>query len=398
MEREITDADRATLVRWAVARVGRDEMRSALGRTDDASFQAPTSVTNALKALRKHRDPTGVVTRPQYRAALPYLAAVVSDACVSRTIEVLGEHSDDPTREQLLAALEEVRDSFPDVIIGVMLASVADAGMPASDLCFELASTDERFGLTGWADAGTVAPGGPTGGAGPTEGPGPTDRGATAEQREARRLKKQKDAEERRRKMEVARKAGEQVRRTRKQERSGGGSGVTGSGRSGPSDRSGSTPSGPAPVEPIPSDRTASGEDRSSASAGHRGGSVAPRLNRRASLTPAEEEEFDRTDPWVAAVVFAWVPFDAPDPAQPDVDGKSRRCVVVAGSPAELLVRPGFSDGGVKSRDWKSVPLRHWKRAGFDQPTWIDSETLRVPRPTGEPVGWLEPEDWNSLW
>jgi hypothetical protein len=73
--------------------------------------------------------------------------------------------------------------------------------------------------------------------------------------------------------------------------------------------------------------------------------------------------------------------------------------VVVAGSPTDLLVRPGYSEGGMKSRDWKSVPLRHWKRAGFDQPTWIDSETLRVPRPVdGGPVGWLEPDDWNSLW
>ena len=44
----------------------------------------------------------------------------------------------------------------------------------------------------------------------------------------------------------------------------------------------------------------------------------------------------------------------------------------------------------MKSRDWKSVPLRHWKRAGFDQPTWIDSETLRVPRPprAGRWAGW----------
>ena len=390
MEREITDADRATMVRCAVARVGRDEMRSALARTDDASFQAPTSVINALKALRKHRDPTGVVTRPQYRAALPYLAAVVSDACVSRTIEVLGEHSDDPTREQLVAALEEIGHSFTDITIGVMLASVADADMPSSDLCFELASSDERFGLTDWADSGSAAIARPVEEATPGDRPDQADRGPTPEQREARRLKKQKDAEERRRKMEAARKAGEQVRRTRKRERSGAGSGATGSE---PTASEGNA------SDDTSSDGTAAGADRSPESTSHRGVSVAPRLNRRASLTPAEEEEFERADPWVAAVIFAWVPFDAVDPDQPDVDGKSRRCVVVAGSPAELLVRPGYSDGGMKSRDWKSVPLRHWKRAGFDQPTWIDSETIRVPRPTeGEPVGWLEPEDWNSLW
>jgi hypothetical protein len=387
MDREITDVDRAALVRCAVTRVGRDEMKAALARTNDPSFQAPTSVTNALKALRKHRDPTGVVTRPQYRAALPYLAAVVADACVSRTIEVLGDHSEDPSREQLVEALEEVRGSFADSTIGVMLASVADADMPSSDLCFELADTDERFGLTGWE--GTA--GGTTGNAvdpggrdHPSDTGGRGDRVTTPEQREARRLKKQKDAEERRRKMEVARRAGEQVRRARKQERSAAGSGGTGAARS-------ARPGGPGRPGPATDGHPSSADDRVA--------SVAPRLNRRASLTPLEEEEFDRADPWVAAVVFAWVPFDSVDPEQPGVDGKSRRCVVVAGSPTDLLVRPGYSEGGMKSRDWKSVPLRHWKRAGFDQPTWIDSETLRVPRPVdGGPVGWLEPDDWNSLW
>ena len=152
MEAAITDRDRATLVRAAVARVGREEMKAALARTNDPSFPAPKAVANALNALRKHRDPADVVTRPQYRAAVPYLASAVADACLSRTIEALGEHSDDPTREQLVEAIEEVRGSFSDSTIGVMLASVAGGGMPASDLCFHVATGDERFGLTDWAE------------------------------------------------------------------------------------------------------------------------------------------------------------------------------------------------------------------------------------------------------
>jgi hypothetical protein len=383
MDREITDTDRATMVRCAVSRVGRDEMKAALGRTNDPSFQAPTSVANALKALRKHRDPTSVVTRPQYRAAVPYLAAVVSDACVSATIEALGDHSDDPSREQLVVALDEMRGSFTDTTIGVMLASVADADMPASDLCFELAASDERFGLTDWAESATKE-NEPTAASGQRAGSDGADRGTTPEQRQARRLKKQRDAEERRRKLEVARKAGEDVRRARKQERAAGGAGAARTEKGTAEGRAGSTVG-----------RAVPGAE----AAGDGGASVAPRLTRRATLTPLEEEEFDRADPWVGAVVFSWVRFDSVDPEQPDLDGKSRRCVVVAGSATELLVRPGYSEGGMKSRDWKSVPLRHWKRAGFDQPTWIDSETLRVPRPAdGGPVGWLEPEDWNSLW
>jgi hypothetical protein len=356
MEAGITDQDRSTLLRAAVAKVQRDEMKVALGHSSEPASQIPKAVGNALNALRKHRDPVGVVDRPQYRAALPYLAAVIAEECLARTIEELGEHSDDPSRPQLLDALDRVRDSFSDVTIAVMLASVAASDMPASDLCFEVVATDDRFGLTGWAEfaAGAVSP-----------EPDPDRKQApTPEQREARRVKKHKDAEERRKKMEAARKAGEQVRRARKQERSGPATGPDG----------GSPP--------------AKGGSRS----------VAPRLTRRAALTPAQEEEFDRDDPWAAGVVFAWVPFDSVDPSQPDLDGKSRRSVVVAGSPTHLLVRPGYSEGGVKSRDWKSVPLRHWKGAGFDGPTWIDAESVRVPREDPGPVGWLSADDWNALW
>ena len=359
MEREITDRDRVAMVRSAVARLGREDLKAALARTSDASLAAPNAVTNALNALRKHRDPAGVVTRPQYRAALPYVAAIAADACLAKTVEVLGAHSDDPTREQLLSALEEVRGTFPDVIIGVMLASVADADMPASDLCFEVAAADQRFGLTDWANADLPASGGHDTAPGPQR-----DRVTTPEQREARRLRKQRDAEERRRKLDTARRAGEQVRRARKRERSSAGQ--------------------------------VAAEDRSDPS----GPSGAPaRLNRRASLTPLQEDEFDRDDPWAGGVAFAWVPFDSTDPDHPELDGKSRRCVVVAGSPTHLLVRAGYSEGGLKSRDWKSVPLRHWKQAGFDQPTWVDSELLAVTRPTeGGPVGWLASDDWNALW
>ncbi len=364
MEVGITDSARSAVVEAAVAQVGNEELKAALALTADPRFEAPTAVANALRALRKHRDPTAVVGRPQYRAALPDLAAAIADACLARTIEVLGDHSDDPTREQLLDALDQVRESFSEVTMAVMLASVADGGMPASDLCYDIVTVDGRFGLAEQPGAAVVDD--------PPPRPTTTTRsGVSPEQRQARRAKKQKDADERRRKLEAAAKAAEQVRRERKKERSTtlAAAGGTGSG--------------------VATDPPAS---------------VAPRLNRRAALTPLQEEEFDRFDPWAGAVVFVWVPFGAAvpspsDPSQPDLDGKSRRSVVVAGSATHLLVRPGYSEGGAKRRDWKSVPLRQWKRAGFDRPTWIDSESIRVPRhPEQSPVGWLAPEDWNALW
>jgi hypothetical protein len=355
MEAVITDEDRSDMLRAAVARVGRDELKAALGITSDPRFAVPKVAGNALNALRKHRNPVAVVGNPPYRAALPYVAAAVADGCLTRTVEVLGDHSDDPTREQLLKALDTVADSFSDVTIAVMLASVAAGDMPSSDLCFAMLDTDERFGLTERPRGEDQAE--------PRAAVDHAAHAPTPEQREARREKKRKDAEERRRKMEASRKAAEEVRRARRQERS---------------ERPGGTDHRPGPP------------DASVARA-------APRLTRRASLTPVEEEEFDRDDPWAAGVVFAWVQFGTADAAEPD--GKSRRCVVVAGSPTHLLVRPGYSEGGSKSRDWRSVPLRSWRQAGFDRPTWVDSGSLRVPRDEVQvPVGWLTPEDWNALW
>ena len=357
MERAITDRDRSIMLRAAVAKVGRDELKAALAVTTEARAGIPTAVANALNALRKHRDPVGAVGTAPYRAALPIVAAAIADACLTDTIEALGDHSDDPTREQLLAALDGLRGSYADVTIAVMLASVADGGMPASDLCFEILDSDERYGLTDRSAFEGSPPAKE-----PVKGPA---RAVTPEQREARRLKKRNDATERRQRMEAARKAGEQVRRARKQERS---------------ERPVSTGAVSAPDGPV-------------------GGRPAPRLTRRATLTPPQEERFDRDDAWVAGVVFGWVPFDPADPTGTEADGKSRRCVVVAGSPTHLLVRPGYSEGGSKSRDWKAVPLRHWKRAGFDRPTWIDTDSLEVPRDgVDAPVGWLTPEDWNALW
>jgi hypothetical protein len=297
------------------------------------------------------------VLRTPYRAVVPYLAAAIADDCLSGTIEALGDASDDPTRQQLLDALDQVRDSYPDTTVAVMLATVAAGGMAASDLCFDILAVDERFGLTDRSEFEPV-----------TGVPARASAGqsaASAEQREARRLKKHKDAEDRRRRMEAARKAGEQVRQARKQGRAG-------------------RPTGP---------------EAGSVGAEPAAARTVPRWKRKATLTPLEETEFDRDDPWTGGVVFVWVPFEGPDEAGSTLDGKARPCVVVAGSPTHLLVRPGYSVQGSKSRSWTSVPLRHWRRAGFDRPTWIDVGSLRVPRDEAQPPsGWLTQEDWNALW
>ena len=357
MEGPITDSAREAMLLAALARTDPRSFKDALQVVSDPRFPISKPTANALAALRKHRDPRSVLDRAQYRVAVPYAAAIYSEPCLAAVIEALGDNADDPTRDQLLEAVDRVAADFDEVTVAVMLASVADGDMAASDLCFSLLDAEERFGLTGWRSFERTAP---TDGA--TRRPPPP--ATSEEQREARRAKKQRDAEERRRKAEAAARAAEQVRSARKKE------------RAAASDRPSATPG----ADPVPAP-------------------VLPTLgHRRALLTPREEEEFDRDDPWSTGVVLAWVPFDAADADHSDLDGKVRPCVVLAGSPTHLLVRPGYSAGGVKSRDWKSHPVRHWRRSGFDEPTWIDVDAVRVTRPETGPTGFLEPDDWNALW
>ncbi|HEY4928478.1 MAG TPA: hypothetical protein VIH95_04955 [Acidimicrobiales bacterium] len=355
MEGPITDSAREAMLLAALSRVDVRSFRESLQVVSDPRSPISKPIANALAALRKHRDPSSVLGKAQYRAALPYAAAVYAEPCLAAVIEALGDDADDPSEERLLEAIDSVGADHDDTTVTVMLASVADGEMAASDLCFSLLDSDGRFGLPGWQQFERSAPE-------PAAERTPVAAGASQEQRDARRAKKHREAEERRKRAEAATKAAEQVRVARKKE------------RAAASERpSVATDATPAPVLPT-------------------------MRRRRAVLTPLEEEEFDRDDLWTAGVVLAWVPFDAEDPDHPDLEGKIRPCVVVAGTPTHLLVRPGYSAGGVKSRDWKSVPVRYWRQSGFDEPTWIDVDAVRVVRPDSGPTGFLEPDDWNSLW
>ncbi len=257
MEARITDEDRSAVLRECVSRIPGSELRTALA-TMSVSSQVPPVAVRALNALRKHRHPESVVTKAQYRVALPYVAAIVSEGCLEATIDALGDHAQDPDRDQLLAALDEVGTRFSEPIVAVMLASASDSEMPAADLCFRILTTDERYEL-GKAEevSSTSAPaegrdgvatfdepdGGGTVGSSPhdpgshddtgagsprhpdqrvsgldaaTDGP---DRATTEAKRKARKRRRHEAAETRRRTEETSRRAIEGVRREKKRRR-----------------------------------------------------------------------------------------------------------------------------------------------------------------------------------
>ncbi len=409
MPTTLTARDRTRLLLAALGRVDDGELREGLDRLG-ARSDVPRPVVSAANAMRRSRALADALTRPPYRVVIPFLAASVADECLGKTITALGDSSDDPTREQLTEALETIRESFSEPTIAVMLASVATDEMPASELCLELLTSDERFGLQGWEREAEDRPSGDAEDHGsPTAATmGADDQGddhgadrhsASPEQRAARQQRRREGAEARRRQKANARRAVEAVRSKRKVR---------------PRSQPVSVPAAPAP--------SASPRPR-----------PAPTLVRRARLTPAQAREFDADDPLVGALVFVWVPFSEaaedvdPDPGagregspeteegaigsaadasdgealeEPEAEtGKLRPCVVVGVSAGYLLVRPGYSDGGRKSRDWTSVAIGRWRQVGLDQPTWIGAETLRVPKPElSSPPARLATEDWNALW
>ncbi len=113
--------------------------------TDDDVKQQSLAVRTALHALKKKHNPTAFLSQPQYRSTIPLVADAVSVACQDAVVAALGDDADEPDRDQLLAALEQVWDDYPVSVVALMLAYVSVTDMAAADVCDELLESDERF-------------------------------------------------------------------------------------------------------------------------------------------------------------------------------------------------------------------------------------------------------------
>src|SRR5690606_5758488 len=158
--------------------------------------------------------------------------------------------------------------------------------------------------------------------------------------RKARKAERKAKSRERQHK---AREAAERQRRERRQ-------------------KGGDRDGGAAPTEEGPTG------DELAAATSPTGGAV----RRAATLSPAEAAEFDAEDPLVGSVVIARVDFDGDDLDHPELTAKQRPAVVVGVAADELLVRPGYSEGGVKARTWQSVEVQDRHEAGLHGRTWIE--------------------------
>ena len=289
-----------------------------------------------LRQLQQRRDVEAFATSAP-TAAVRALLEVIAMTPLEKVIELLGDHAEHPSYEQLADAIDLflAGGGSTDDALSVLAYAIGD-GFPAAVHCRRLLSERERFALPELPDAQT-----PTVLAPPRE--------VSPEIREQRR--RRREEEKHRKKIATPPRAPRSARPKN------------------------STPPRPSvsttPVAPH-----------------------VPEARRRALLTPLEESRFDPDHPLAGSVVVVEVPFDTPDPDQPDVTSKERPVLVLAASSDELLVRALYS----QTSPTRSI-FGAWRRIGLDHVSYVDDARVVVaqgPEPL-RPLGQLTTAEWNSL-
>jgi hypothetical protein len=289
-----------------------------------------------LRQFQQRRDVEAFVTSAPMAAARALLE-VIAMAPLEKVIELLGDHAEHPTYEQLSAAIDQFLDGggSSDDALSVLAYAIGEA-FPAAAQCRRLISERAEFALPevpeGHAATVLAAP-----------------REVSPEIREQR--KQRREEEKRRKKVATPHRAPRSAKP-----------------KNSAPPRPSANVSPPTPSEP---------ESR-----------------RRVLLTPLEESRFDADHPLAGSVVVVDVPFDAIDPLQPDVASKERPALVVAASSSELLVRPLYS----QISPARSI-FAPWRRVGLDHVSYIDDARLAVALGSEplRPLAQLTTAEWNAL-
>jgi hypothetical protein len=333
----LTTANAAEISRRALLKISESTIVATVDELDLRGHAKISAVVGIpLRNLQQRHDVTSFATTAPLAAVLALLE-LLAMAPLEKVIVALGEHADAPNFEQLSAAIDAVSaDGAPiDDVVAVLAFAIAEE-FPAAPHCRRLFEERVELTLPALPDVAVTST---------FLSPKETD----PEVKEQRR---------RRREEEKKRKRGPTSQRPPR-----------------PS-KTKSPPKVPA-TKPDP----IAVEDRSS------GG------RRRMIFTPAELERFDPDHETVGIVVIVNVPFDAVDPATPEVKSKERPALVVAASPDALLVRPMYS-GTAPSR----TVLQAWRRLGLDHVCYVDDARIVVTLPTEplERVGRLTDQEWNA--
>jgi len=270
-------------------------------------------------------------------AAVTALLELLAMSPLEKVIAALGEHADAPNFEQLSGAIDAVRrdGTSADDVVAVLAFAIAEE-FPAAPHCRRLFDERDDLALPELPEV-VISP--------TVLAPKETD----PEVKEQRR---------RRREEEKKRKRGPTSQRP------------------------------PRPVRAKPVAKT-----RDAPSMSRMVNDESAERRRPMILTPAELERFDPENAWAGAVVIVEVPFDATDPAAPEVKSKERPALVVAASADALLVRPIYSNVAPTRK-----VLQAWRRLGLDHVCYVDDVRVAVNVPTEslERVGRLTDQEWNA--
>lgn len=335
------EASSSEVARRTVLRLTPSYVMEVADRLDLRPGAGVTAVVAVpLKHLQQNRDVTGFALGAPV-AALTSILELIASEPLHRVIEQLGDHADNPTYEELAAALEDLSGELGvDDVVAVLGFAVA-ANFPAAGPCRQLLDERDEWRLPELPPRG----GSTTGPRRETE----AERSAVREQRRLRRAAQKKKP--------VSGAPPRSAHRKRAP--------IT------PSDRSTSSSGGPAVDSPS-----------------------TPR-RRRYQLTPRELDRFDDEHPLVGSVLVVEVPFSAVDPEIPEQKAKARPALVVAATPGELLVRPIYSH-----RSPTRSLFTAWRRLGLAHPSYIDVERIEVSAADvapGPAVGIVSDAEWNEL-
>jgi hypothetical protein len=144
----VADAERSRRLRAAVVCAPPDALRKATSSITEEVIRAlPGPARPLANQLRRSDDPASLLRKLPQPMIVSVLADVLSDECLHATRDALGDAADDPTREQLDAALETVLETFDVATVRIMLAEVASGEAEAADKCDAILAEDPRFAL-----------------------------------------------------------------------------------------------------------------------------------------------------------------------------------------------------------------------------------------------------------
>ncbi|MFM7045363.1 MAG: hypothetical protein ACKO27_12800 [Ilumatobacteraceae bacterium] len=124
-----------------------DDHRSALDVLCEAPSGGFTDPAARVLSMR------AAAARGRLNGDLERVATVVSDECLARCIELLGDDADNPSEDEFLAVVPPLVEQFGVPVVRLMMAAVVAGEAPASVMLTRLLKSHESLALPAAAPA-----------------------------------------------------------------------------------------------------------------------------------------------------------------------------------------------------------------------------------------------------